>query len=508
MDAATIGFLAVVVLASGLIAYIADLLGRKLGKKRLTLGSMRPRHTAALMTTLSGMLISVLTIAIVMALSSDVRDWILRGNRAISESKRLERDLTAKQVEFSNLTRQKSALDQQVGSLHQRVRSLNEDVAKSRKRASDAAQSLKSAQSNLAAAQSRYRQAQARYDAARARYASAQASLVTKQAQLASTQKDLGAANRDVKEAVRQKNDAEQQWIKLDHDYQAMEGQLKVAKSELAARQKELDGVNGDLVKAGEQYGALKQQLNGVQAQLEQAKLDLDRARAAASAIVQNNLNASRLQPLVVSEGQELARIQLEPGQSPEQVSAALENLIVQSQRSAKELGVKPARPGATEANLKDQKLENGKLITVEQQKQAIVRAASNLQDKSVVIATSIWNVFEGEDVPLQVVAYRNPLVYKEGQIVAETRIDGTKEDQAILVQLTDFVRGKIKQKALADRMIPAAGREQSFGSIPLEELFSLTRDIKGTNRQVRLVAVAKQDTRAADPLKLDLRIR
>src|SRR5687768_2192673 len=85
MDAATIGFLVVVVLASGLIAYFADWLGRKLGKKRLTIGRLRPRHTAALGTTLSGMIISVLTIVLVMAFSSDVREWILRGNEAIRQ---------------------------------------------------------------------------------------------------------------------------------------------------------------------------------------------------------------------------------------------------------------------------------------------------------------------------------------------------------------------------------------------------------------------------------------
>src|SRR3712207_8674593 len=42
----------------GFIAYIGDLLGRRLGKQRLSVFGMRPKHTAILLTIVTGALIA------------------------------------------------------------------------------------------------------------------------------------------------------------------------------------------------------------------------------------------------------------------------------------------------------------------------------------------------------------------------------------------------------------------------------------------------------------------
>ena len=48
-------------LMGGVIGLLADVVGKKLGKKRLSIGGLRPKHTAQLGTFLLGFVISMVT---------------------------------------------------------------------------------------------------------------------------------------------------------------------------------------------------------------------------------------------------------------------------------------------------------------------------------------------------------------------------------------------------------------------------------------------------------------
>ena len=48
----------------GVIAFIADKLGSKIGKKKLTVFGLRPHDTSVLLTVLSGVLISLISVLI------------------------------------------------------------------------------------------------------------------------------------------------------------------------------------------------------------------------------------------------------------------------------------------------------------------------------------------------------------------------------------------------------------------------------------------------------------
>ena len=63
----------------GVIGLLADDVGKKLGKKRLSIGGLRPKHTARLGTFLLGFVISMFTQLSVLTFSSGVREWVLKG---------------------------------------------------------------------------------------------------------------------------------------------------------------------------------------------------------------------------------------------------------------------------------------------------------------------------------------------------------------------------------------------------------------------------------------------
>ena len=63
----------VMVVTGGAIAFIGDKLGTKIGKKRLSIFGLRPRHTSMIITVITGFLITGLSIGTMAIISKDVR---------------------------------------------------------------------------------------------------------------------------------------------------------------------------------------------------------------------------------------------------------------------------------------------------------------------------------------------------------------------------------------------------------------------------------------------------
>src|SRR5437763_4417696 len=96
-------FVLLLIFFGGVIAYCADRLGRTLGKKRLSLLGLRPRHTAEVLTVMAGAVIPIVTFAIVMAASADVREWILHSPEYKRDRDKAVADLTGAQAELKRV---------------------------------------------------------------------------------------------------------------------------------------------------------------------------------------------------------------------------------------------------------------------------------------------------------------------------------------------------------------------------------------------------------------------
>ena len=81
-----IGILIFCVLAvmGGLIAFLGDKIGSKVGKKRISLFGMRPKHTSILVTVLTGIMIAAMTIGVLSALSENVRTALFGSKRMLN----------------------------------------------------------------------------------------------------------------------------------------------------------------------------------------------------------------------------------------------------------------------------------------------------------------------------------------------------------------------------------------------------------------------------------------
>src|SRR5688500_6119387 len=145
MDFLPIAVLLLFVILGGVIAVVADHVGRKIGKKRVKFGRLRPKHTAMLGTFAVGSFIALFTIIFITVASSDVRRWITEGNRAVAQLRstreslgdveqslagqlkqydKLNKDYLAKASEVNKQAARLTLLQKQIGSLEPQIRKL------------------------------------------------------------------------------------------------------------------------------------------------------------------------------------------------------------------------------------------------------------------------------------------------------------------------------------------------------------------------------------------------
>lgn len=85
--------IAVVLVLGGLIAALGDRLGTKVGKARLRLFNLRPRQTAALVTVITGTLISASTLLVLFGLSESLREGVFQLDDILKKRRALKAEL-------------------------------------------------------------------------------------------------------------------------------------------------------------------------------------------------------------------------------------------------------------------------------------------------------------------------------------------------------------------------------------------------------------------------------
>lgn len=96
---------------SGFLAYLGDILGRRIGRKKLTLFGLRPKYTAIFMTVLTGVLITLFTLTAMTLLSENMNDALfrldsikkdLKGTKKLADMQKKELLVKTQQVDDVN----------------------------------------------------------------------------------------------------------------------------------------------------------------------------------------------------------------------------------------------------------------------------------------------------------------------------------------------------------------------------------------------------------------------
>ena len=76
-----------IAITGGIIAFLGDRIGTRVGKRRMTLWGLRPRYTSIIITILTGILIAGSTLSFLVLISYDVRTALF-GMEALKKQTR------------------------------------------------------------------------------------------------------------------------------------------------------------------------------------------------------------------------------------------------------------------------------------------------------------------------------------------------------------------------------------------------------------------------------------
>ena len=104
------GLILLLILLSGLVAYLGDQIGMKLGKKRISLFGLRPKYSSIIITVITGMMIAGISIIILLTAYSGLRQALFNINEVLERLNELDNRLAERTLELEELQTQRDEL--------------------------------------------------------------------------------------------------------------------------------------------------------------------------------------------------------------------------------------------------------------------------------------------------------------------------------------------------------------------------------------------------------------
>jgi len=116
------------ILVSGVIAYIGDLTGFRIGKKKISIFGLRPHRTAVFITIITGIVISIITISILSILSYDVRTALFGLDELRERQYELTREIQQRNKQLSETQEELIAKTEDLEKLEEEFQQLNSQI--------------------------------------------------------------------------------------------------------------------------------------------------------------------------------------------------------------------------------------------------------------------------------------------------------------------------------------------------------------------------------------------
>lgn len=472
--------LGLLVVMCGFIAYSGDLLGRRLGKRRLTLWGLRPRHTAIVVTVFTGMLIAGLSLAAMIGFSAGVRRAVIHGEALLREnwvlkreSKMLKRD-NARQASLSQTLQERNEQSgrQIAGQIHQ-IDVQGKENQRLQERSAELTRFLEEGKARNVQLEANRKGLEKRIAA------------------LETNRRLLLARNGDLRDAT----------ASTRRHLNGVQRQLVVARAALSETQDELRTTQDHLRAAHVQHGIA----------LALAFKRLDTLRETNRALAEERL--------IARAKEELARMEIPPGASDAAIRDAVGGLVRRAEAEVNERyraspAVSPPRvpillqPSWAQpsdivngyVNVISGVLHGGTTLSLQDEEDL---PDSRRQAQGVFVRAVVYeNSTAGTPVTVRIEWRANKLAFRKGEEIAAVVVDGSQTEGALLRRLLSFLQEAVRTRALRRGVLPTT--DGRVGEIQYDPLLETVKKIREIGGPARVGAVAPNDVWSAGPLGLD----
>lgn len=501
--------LILVITLGGFIAYYGDLQGRRWGKKRVSWFGMRPKHTAILITSITGAFISLLSITILMIISPPIRQVVLQGEQAIAEKSRLDLEISdgrkkaaQAQIDLQNVERKEEISRSELLLAQHQLADSQKQVAISGKRAGTLLREVERDQKQVSEAAmqvARLSQERKRLTRQNIDIANQNIRLTLKEMSLTKANKSLALRNsslqKDNSQLTSQNSGLTTQNSSLLHENQVLD----------SANQAQIDANNRSEEKASAVLEEKKKQLADVQTELESLQQTYGIV-VGNSRLFSNSYLAMRQGKIAMRAGSELARTIIPAHLSSEMILQQLQKLIQRAGDAALQCGGSAGSNGFSVqvAPLPIFTLSGGPLPG---EQETLSNLANNLagSDKPQLVVVRLFsNTLEGEQALVTLSSSPVINVLSTGQILASQVVDSDQPLEGIELSLAQFLQTDVRKQAIQLGIIPAvdpqSGKSEvgQFSPFQLMHTAQRLRDMRG---KVLVEAAAAETISSADLL-------
>lgn len=140
----------IMAIVGGLIAYIADKMGTKIGKKKMSVFGLRPKHTSVLLTVTSGVIISVVTICVMAVSSNSARTALFGMEKIQAELKSLNQEKVIAAEALNQAVKDVADKNAVITDLDEKIKASTEENDRIEARLADVNSKYASAQEEVA----------------------------------------------------------------------------------------------------------------------------------------------------------------------------------------------------------------------------------------------------------------------------------------------------------------------------------------------------------------------
>ncbi|MBC7327518.1 DUF3084 domain-containing protein [bacterium] len=476
---------------SGIIAFVGDYLGRKIGKKRVSIIRLRPRNTAILFSIITGMLISLFTLLVLSRVSYPVRVALFGVENLLQERNNLQKEIVKLRKTQAKLSKEVEKRNKEITEMSQKLKEQTEEL-------SSLLSQVKKLRKDKTILESYLKRA------------GSEAKRLTNE--LVSTRNQLLYINGEYKKALAslEESNAELERRKSElayymqrlQDTQTQIKQLTIELNRLEENRKNLaqlvDNLQKDKLSLESDLEQLKRQNESLRGELVRKEKEI--------LSVASYYGEMLSREVIYPKGKEIIRGIVECGRSQERIKLSLRSLIKQASDEAIKKGAGIGEDGKAVSLMKLVETKDGVYMFPEETVlEGVAQKLSTMQGSVVVRLIALRNFAKGEHILADLEIYRNSVVFDKGEVVASTVLDGRSSEGELLEKILLFLRRDVRIKALQRGLVP--GEDETVGEIPLKDIINTIASIKGIKGKVLLKAVANKRIWSANPLDITLQV-
>lgn len=492
-------------LATCVIAYWSDNLGKKLGKKRVTLFGLRPRQTATLMTMTSSVVIMLFTFGVLLATNSGLRGALLRYDKERADNKRLRSN-------NQKLRSEQKALQADVQSAQQQASEAKKDTAIARKQADQAHDNYEEARGQLKQKQEQLKGAKSAERLARSNERQARSG--ERKARLRAEK-----AGRDLREKQEELGQVNQRLAFAQKDLNRLQRELRLAQGNVRQAQGRLTQVQGRLVEVQNRFlAAAKKSIEEEKRLIEQINQHTDeieklqtQKEALGSDIKQLKLlqiqlaRPSRGENIDVPEGAVYADRLIPPRMGRTQIALLLLRMLAEGRDEV----AKNNSRRTLQLLIRPSKEELPRELPQEEIIELLTQVLAEFTIPASVRLTSLRNHAKAEtEIQCAFLVVPAQVAFRKNQIIVSKVIDGSQSDARIFNQLVYDLLNAGEMEANDRDVAPILrGGAKLYADGTNEQLFTALRRIQAIGKPVEVRLLADEDITTIDQLRVRFEI-